>query len=144
MRVADILDQKGRAVATTTPDATLLRVAAELRLRGIGALVVSADGEHLDGLIAESDLVHGLARFGHAVLDMHVRDLMRRGVPTCTPNDTVHHVMTEMTRWRARHLPVLEHGTLCGIVSIGDVVKIRLDAAEQELTVLRDAYLASH
>src|SRR5438477_2443590 len=143
-RVADILDHKGRTIATTAPDATVLRAAGELRVRAIGALIVSSDGKHLDGLIDERDVVYGLARFGHAIVDMHVRDVMRRGVPTCTPEDTVHHVMTEITRWRARHLPVLEHGILCGIVSIGDVVKIRLDASEQELTVLRDAYLARH
>jgi CBS domain-containing protein len=76
------------------------------------------------------------------VLARPVRDLRHRRVPTCTPADSMHKVMADMTRLRVRHLPVIEDGRLCGIVSIGDVVKNRLDEAEREVSYLRDVYLA--
>jgi CBS domain-containing protein len=142
MRVSDILASKGHAVETTPPDASVARAAQRLRSAHIGALVVSADGACVDGLIAERDIVDGLARHGAAVLDMRVRELMHRAPPTCGVDDSIHRVMADMTRARVRHLPVLESGKLCGIVSIGDVVKNRLEEAEREVVYLRDAYLA--
>src|SRR5262249_7235123 len=113
-----------------------------LRTSHIGALVVSSDGEHLEGLVSERDIVHALAHHGAAALGMPVRDVMHRTVSTCAPSDSIHKIMSEMTRKRVRHLPVLDHGRLCGIVSIGDVVKNRLDEAEREVSYLRDFYLA--
>jgi CBS domain-containing protein len=142
MRVSDMLASKGRLVETTGPDATIGRAAQRLRTAHIGALVVTTDGRHVDGLIAERDIVNGLARYGTAVLDMRVRELMHRSPPTCSASDSVHDVMARMTSSRVRHLPVLDQGQLVGIVSIGDVVKNRLEEAELQVSYLRDAYLA--
>jgi CBS domain-containing protein len=142
MRVSEILATKGHSVETTGPDATVGRAAQRLRSAHIGSLVVSRDGQHVDGLIAERDIVNGLARYGSAVLDMRVKELMHRSPPTCAASDSIHDVMARMTTLRVRHLPVLDHGALCGIVSIGDVVKNRLEEAEREVSYLRDAYLA--
>jgi CBS domain-containing protein len=142
MRVSDILDAKGHEVETTVPDASVSRASQRLRTSHIGALVVSSDGARVEGLISERDIVYGIARHGVAALEMPVRELMHRTPPTCSVDDTIHTVMAYMTRARVRHLPVLDHGKLCGIVSIGDIVKNRLDEAEREVVYLRDAYLA--
>jgi CBS domain-containing protein len=141
VKVENILARKGSEVETITPDATVERAAQRLRNSHIGALAVSPDGKHVRGLISERDIVYGLAKHGRALFEMHVRDVMRQSTPTCTPEDSVQHVMLEMTRSRVRHLPVMDHGELRGIVSIGDVVKNRLDESEREVTLLRDAYI---
>jgi CBS domain-containing protein len=141
MKVASILELKGSAVETTPPDATVGSVVHRLTALGIGALVVSDDGRRLHGVIGEREIVRGLSRHGPTIVDRRVADVMTRAVPTCSPDDTIKDVMAEMTRTRHRHLPVLHDGVLCGIVSIGDVVKHRLDEAELEVGVLRDAYL---
>ena len=142
MKVERILTSKGSVVETISPDATIERAAQRLHSSHIGALVVIGDGHRIKGLIAERDIVYGLARHGRALFEMHVRDLMRQNPPVCTPDDTIQHVMSEMTRSRVRHVPVIDRGVLRGIVSIGDVVKNRLDESEQEVAVLRDAYIA--
>ena len=137
MNVNDILKAKGRDVATVAPDATVTEAVRLLHRRGIGALVVSADGNRLDGILSERDIVHALASRGASVLDMRVAELMTRRVVTCTPNDTIAELMGEMTRRRIRHLPVVDRGRLAGLVSIGDVVKNRLEEMESETTSLR-------
>jgi CBS domain-containing protein len=142
MKVANILATKGASVETILPDATIERVAQRLRTAHLGALVVSTDGKHLTGLISERDIVYGLAKYGRALLEMRVSEIMRQRTPTCSSDDTVQQVMTQMTRLRVRHVPVVDGGELRGIVSIGDVVKNRLDETEREVTVLRDVYLA--
>ncbi|MBU6507069.1 MAG: CBS domain-containing protein, partial [Alphaproteobacteria bacterium] len=101
------------------------------------ALVVSADGHRLDGILSERDIVHALADRGTAVLDLRVDELMTRRVVSCTPTDTIAELMGEMTRRRIRHLPVVDRGRLVGLVSIGDVVKNRLEEMEFETTSLR-------
>jgi CBS domain-containing protein len=141
MQVESILNTKGRRVATIRPDETVGTAAHRLKLEAIGALVVSRDGNRVDGVISERDIVWGLTQHGGELLHKRVADLMSRAVPTCSTTDSIKHVMAEMTRRRVRHLPVLDDGRLCGIVSIGDVVKNRLDEAELEANVLRDAYL---
>ena len=95
-------------------------------------------------MIGERDVVMGLVDHGTDVLQMRVSDLMQRSVASCAPGDDVKDVMTQMTRRRMRHLPVIEDGALRGVISIGDVVKSRLEEAELEMNVLRDAYIASH
>jgi len=141
MKVEAILMAKGRQVETT-PRTTSVAVAVnEMTTRGIGALVVSSDGERIEGVISERDIMRGLARAGAVLLGMRVGELMSRQVPVCSPQDTITHVMAEMTRTRNRHLPVADGGKLCGIVSIGDVVKNRLEELELETAVLRDAYI---
>ena len=141
MTVNDILKVKGRDVSTTSPDTAVIRVIERLRLERIGALVVSRDGKGVEGVITERDIISAIAGHGARALDSRARDVMTRWVRTCSPEDRVRDVMVEMTVRRVRHLPVVDHGELCGIVSIGDVVKSCLEDADLELRVLRDAYL---
>lgn len=142
MKVETILQKKGRQIVTVRPQASIAIVIHRLEVEGIGSVVVSEDNQHLQGMLSERDILFGLAEFGPDLFKMRVRDLMVHEVPTCSPGDSVRHVMAEMTRHRVRHLPVLEQGRLCGILSIGDVVKNRLDEMELESSVLRDASVA--
>jgi CBS domain-containing protein len=137
MNVAAILETKGRAVVTIAPEAKMADAVDLLRRKGIGAVVVSDDGVKVGGILSERDIVHALADRGAAMLAEGVADLMTRHVYTCAPSDTVADLMAEMTRRRIRHLPVVENGHLAGIVSIGDVVKNRLDEVESEASSLR-------
>jgi CBS domain-containing protein len=137
MDVNTILRNKGRAVAMIHSAATIERAVALLRARGIGALVVSNDGESVDGIISERDIVAALAQHGGDLLGLRVEEVMTRPVITCSPDDSVADLMAEMTNRRIRHFPVVRNGRLCGIVSIGDVVKSRLDEIEYEAHSLR-------
>jgi CBS domain-containing protein len=141
MKVDDILKVKGRDVSTTSPDVAVIRVVERMRLERIGAFVISNDGRSVDGVISERDIISAIARHGPDALARRARDVMTRSVRTCTPDDRVRDVMLEMTVRRVRHVPVVEQGQLCGIVSIGDVVKSCLEDADLEIRVLRDAYL---
>jgi CBS domain-containing protein len=142
MDVQGILRLKGYAVVTIRPSASIQSLVEGLARERIGAMVVSEDGQAIQGVISERDVVRGLADRGAAVLQLSVHDLMTRQVVTCAPGDTVKQVMASMTRGRMRHLPVVDDGRLVGIISIGDVVKNRLDEMATEANVLRDAYLA--
>jgi CBS domain-containing protein len=113
-----------------------------LRDQHIGAMVVSEDGVTVLGIITERDIVHGLADRGDALLDLPVSVVMTRAPQICSADDDIQTVMSRMTRFRVRHLPVITGGRLAGIVSIGDIVKHRLDELELETHVLRDAFLA--
>ena len=137
MNVETILGTKGRAVATIRPEDTVSAAVEALVSGNIGALVASEDGEHVDGIISERDIVHALARHGDALLALTVAEVMTRSVVTCDPTESVAELMAEMTNRRIRHLPVVQNGLLCGIVSIGDVVKNRLDEIEYEARSLR-------
>lgn len=137
MNVEAILRGKGRDVATIRPDQTVAVALTALRDRNIGALVASRDGERVDGIISERDIVHGLAEHGGALLSLEVSAVMTRRVTTCAPADTVADLMALMTNRRIRHLPVTDDGKLVGIVSIGDLVKSRLDEIEYEAHSLR-------
>ena len=132
MKVKDLLSRKGADVATIGPDASVAEVATALTDRRIGALVVSADGTTVDGIVSERDIVGALAREGSSALEAPVRDLMVSEVATCAPDDTMASLMGVMTERRIRHLPVVEGGRLAGIVSIGDVVKARVDELEED------------
>jgi CBS domain-containing protein len=144
MRVSSILKAKGTHVETTRPDTTLFSVVWALKTKGIGALVVSEDGATPLGVVSERDIVRGLTEHGPQLLGLPVSRVMTSPVITCAPEDTVTALMARMTRHRIRHLPVLEGGRLRGIVSIGDVVKHRLDELELEANVLREALMTSH
>ena len=137
MNVEAILRTKGRSVATIHPDDTVETAIRELCARNIGALVVSKDGTTVDGLISERDVVRGLMDRGTDLLAANVVDVMTQRVVTCDPSDTVEGLMSAMTNRRIRHLPVIRDGRICGIVSIGDVVKNRLDEVEYEAHSLR-------
>ena len=144
MSVASILKSKGPHVETTRPDTTLYTVVWDLKVKGIGALVVSEDRTTVLGLISERDIVRGLAKHGTKLLSSPVSQLMAAPAVTCTPRESIAEVMARMTRHRVRHLPVVEGSKLCGIVSIGDVVKHRLDELELEANILRENLMASH
>ncbi|MEE8270159.1 MAG: CBS domain-containing protein [Alphaproteobacteria bacterium] len=137
MNVDAILRTKGTDVATTRPDATLADVAQVLSEKKIGALVASADGATVDGIVSERDIVRKIAEHGAAALNMSIGDAMTRDVVTCTRKDSLQDLMSTMSGRRIRHLPVVEDGQLCGMVSIGDVVKLRLEEVESEAEALR-------
>lgn len=141
MNVDGILKAKGDAVVTIAPTATIGEAVTLLCQKRIGALVVSASGAEPQGILSERDIVHGLGRQGAALLGSRVDELMTKTVVTCAPQDRVADLMALMTERRIRHIPVLRNGRLAGIVSIGDVVKNRLDEIELETTSLK-AYVA--
>ena len=138
MTVQNILNEKGTKVATVRPHETIGTLVHKLKLENIGSVVVSQDGKRVDGIISERDIVRGLAAHGAELLAMRVDKLMIRDVLTCAPGDSVKDVMQTMTSRRVRHLPVVEKGKMVGVVSIGDVVKDRLQDVEMEARVLRD------
>jgi CBS domain-containing protein len=142
MNVETILRNKGNWVATIRPDATIADAVDMLHRERIGAIVVSEDGYSVDGILSERDVVNALADSGGALLARKVDDIMTRNVVTCEPSDTVGGLMAEMTSRRIRHFPVVADGRLCGIVSIGDLVKNRLDEVEFEAQSLR-SFIAS-
>ncbi len=141
MNVDAILKVKGDAVVTIAPTATIAEAVEMLCRKRIGALVVSANGTEPQGILSERDILHGLGGRGAALLGRHVEELMTKTVVTCSPQDRVADLMALMTERRIRHLPVLRNGKLAGIISIGDVVKNRLDEIELETTSLK-AYVA--
>jgi CBS domain-containing protein len=138
MNVATILKQKGRAVHTIAPTATIAEAVRRLTELRIGALVVSGDSRAIQGIISERDVVRGLAGRGAALLDRSVAELMTRAVVTCTPEDLDNTLLARMTEHRMRHVPVVVDGALYGLVSIGDVVKTRLDTLVHETEAMRD------
>lgn len=139
MNVQSILSVKGTEVATITPDASLADAVAMLRDRGFGALVVSGNGTAIDGIVSERDIVKALAGHGSSTLGRDVSSCMSGNVLTCTVSDTIDRLMSMMTERRIRHLPVRnEDGTVGGMISIGDVVKFRLQELERENSQLYD------
>ena len=139
MYVESILSRKGADVATIAPDASVKRAADWLRAKNIGALVVTRENAIL-GLISEREIVHAFSRYGETAGSMPVKEVMQYGVTTVSPDESVNRVMNLMTHHRVRHMPVIRDGKLAGIVSIGDVVKHRLEDLELETNVLRDVY----
>jgi CBS domain-containing protein len=142
MKVEELLRSKGTHVVTVRPHETIDALVHRFKLEKIGAVVVSSDGERIEGMISERDVVRGLAEHGSAMLERHVSDEMTRQVVTCAPDDSLRDVMRKMTQHRIRHLPVTERGKLAGLISIGDVVKNRLEDMELEANVLRDYIIA--
>jgi CBS domain-containing protein len=144
MHVADILNAKGSKVVTVRPGLGIEHLAQRLRMEGIGAAVVSEDGTAVDGIISERDIVRALAEYGVGIATKTVADLMTRAVVTCARDDSLSSISKVMTKRRIRHLPVVEGGRLVGMVSIGDVVRHRLDELELETNVLRDYAVSRH
>lgn len=138
MQVAQILKTKGGKVATTSPETTVGDVARMLLDLKIGALIVLGAGGKIVGIISERDIARALAVHGGALPTVRVVELMTRSVVTCTPESAITEIMATMTAKRFRHMPVLENGALVGVVSIGDVVKYRLDELESETAALHD------
>lgn len=140
-RVSDVLRGKGSKVCTISPDAPVAELLAMLTEQNIGAVVV-VSGEAVVGIVSERDVVRGMHRKSGALLSALVRDIMSSTVVTCVPEDEVVSLMRTMTDRRFRHLPVVATGKLVGIVSIGDIVKIRIGELEDERAHLH-SYLAA-
>ena len=131
MRIADILRSKGSLVATVTETTTVTGLLSELATHNIGAMVVvGPDG--VVGMVSERDVVRNLHQHGPELLRRQVGDIMTTVLVSCTPDDAVDDLSALMTNNRVRHVPVLEHGRLVGIVSIGDVVKNRMEELQVE------------
>ena len=139
MRIADVLKNKGTAVVTIRPQATVTELLAGLAEMNIGAMVVVGD-KGLEGIVSERDVVRQLHKRGSSLLAQPVSSIMTSVVASCTPRDTVDHLNVLMTQNRVRHIPVLDNGRLAGIVSIGDVVKTRMEELETEQQQLQ-AYI---
>lgn len=139
MQVIEILNLKGREVATIGPDESIGRAVEILRERGVGALVVTDDGRSIQGILSERDVVRALGHSSESeLLARPARDIMTPEVVTCSPLDRVERLMSMMTGRRVRHVPVTVNGDLGGIISIGDVVKSRLSELEHEAKLLED------
>jgi len=121
MKVADILQIKGSVVKTVPPDETALLLSGQLRAEQIGAMVVSSDGNSIDGVVTERDLAYGLATHGGKLPTIRVSELMTKEVVVCSPEHSVTDVMKLMTMRRIRHVPVKDRDQLVGIISIGDI-----------------------
>jgi CBS domain-containing protein len=142
MFVSDILSQKGGLVFSVTPGTTVAEVAKQLSVRRIGSVLVLSDQSAVAGIVSERDLVRALATHGAKAMELEARQVMTREVVTCHPDDSIDEVMQTMTSGRFRHLPVVHHGELLGLVSIGDVVKARLEETEHEAEALK-AYIVA-
>lgn len=140
MRIADVLRGKGNAVTTVASDAAVTEVLRFIAEGNLGALPV-VDGDRLVGIVSERDVVRRLHQQGGSLLNARVADVMTSDVVTCSPEDGVGDLARVMTERRVRHLPVIVDGALAGIVSIGDLVKARIDMLEQERQQL-ESYIA--
>jgi CBS domain-containing protein len=138
VQISQLLRRKGREVATIDGSESVRSALALLAEKGIGALVVSSDGRRIDGILSERDVARGLHDRGAGLLAEPVSSVMTAQVHTCRPQASVHDLAQTMTDHRVRHVPVVEDGALVGIVSIGDVVKARLDELEEERKQLVD------
>lgn len=139
MLAKEILKGKSSSVITARPDEKVWSVLRRFQTHGVGALVITDDQGHLVGLLSERDLVIGMATRGKHLFDVEVREVMSKQVPTCRPGESVVQIMQAMTDRRSRQLPVIdEEDRLIGIISLGDVVKARLEDVDLENKVLRD------
>ncbi|MGV9296463.1 MULTISPECIES: CBS domain-containing protein [Amycolatopsis] len=141
MRIADVLQRKGATVATVSPGTTVAELLAGLARHNVGAMVVVDAEGGIAGIVSERDVVRKLNDHGPSVLQGPVADIMTTMVASCTPDDPVDQLSVVMTERRIRHVPVLDGGRLAGIVSIGDVVKIRMEQLEQSQEQL-EAYIS--
>jgi CBS domain-containing protein len=138
MTVSIILAAKGREVVTIEPGATLKSAVALLAERRIGAVLVLGAENRIVGMLSERDIVRAVAEAGAAALEQPVSQSMTRKVSTCTESETIASLMERMTAGKFRHLPVVDQGRLVGMISIGDVVKHRLQEMERDSAAMRD------
>lgn len=138
MKLEAILRIKGTSVVTISSDASVAELVSLMAEHRIGAVVVSNDGHHVNGIVSERDVVAALASQGAALLDAHVGDIMTASVHTCRPEDSIEDLARTMTDKRIRHIPILVKEELHAIVSIGDVVKHRIDQLTDERDQLVD------
>jgi CBS domain-containing protein len=143
MNVETILQRKGREVLTISPIASVKSAAQMMKKYAVAALVVTSC-DIVIGVLSEREITRAFARHGELLSTMKVKDILERGLVTISPEDSLKRAMELMSRNRVRHLPVLVDGKLAGIVSIGDIVKSRLDELQLETGVLRDIYISAH
>ena len=136
MQISEILKRKGSAVVTIGQEETVAAAVAEMARSNVGALVVSRDGRAVEGIVSERDVARALDSLGGALLDKPVLTIMTSEVRAVSPDDEVEALAVIMTEHRMRHVPVLQGGALVGIVSIGDVVKSRIEELEQDREAL--------
>jgi CBS domain-containing protein len=142
MTVKAVLSRKSGDVVTIAPTASLSAAVKLLAERRIGALVVTGPDNRVAGILSERDIVRTLAERGPVALDDNVAAVMTRKVTTCTEADTIVFIMERMTTGKFRHLPVVNQGKLVGVISIGDVVKYRIEEVEHDADALRE-YIAT-
>jgi CBS domain-containing protein len=142
MLVSDLIKEKGAGVITTKPATTVSEVADIIASKRIGALVVTGPDGKVVGIISERDIVNGLSKSGANLLKLPVSDVMTRDVFTCAMTEDVNQLRREMVTRRARHIPIVEDDKPIGIISMGDIVKNRLDELEDETQQMRD-YIAT-
>jgi CBS domain-containing protein len=138
MRISEVLRHKGDKVTTIAPQASVQELLDTLAEHNIGAVIVSSDGANIDGIVSERDVVRKLHESGAALLDQQVLTIMTPDVHTCTLDTHIDDLMRLMTQQRIRHVPIVNEGRLAGLVSIGDVVKNRIDELEFERKHLVD------
>ena len=146
MKIRTLLELKGHTVVKVRPDDTISKAAHLMKLHHAGCVVVSEDGKHVTGIVAVRDIVYALAeresRIRHLttseILDSPIRSVMTRTVKTCGLDDSLRHVMENMTKWHILHIPVVDQGELCGIVSVDDVVKHAVAEMDMEKGVLQE------
>jgi len=146
MKIRKLLDLKGETVVKVRPDDTISKAAHLMKLHHSGYVVVSEDGKHVTGIVAVRDIVYAIAeresRIRHLstseILDGPISSIMTRSVKTCGPDDSLRQVMENMTKWHILHIPVVDHGELCGIVSVDDVVKHAVAEMDIEKGMLQD------
>ena len=150
MKVREILKAKNRPVVTAKPDAEISAVMQLMNLEKIGSVVLSGNGEQVDGIVPVRDIIYAMAGYESeerkpdwtAFMKRPVSRIMTGKVRTCLPEDNLKQVMKLMMRWHYLHVPVLENRKLCGIISIDDVVKYGVAEMELEALVLRDTLIA--
>ncbi len=138
MTVETILGRKGSKVHTVQPDTKVIKAVDDLWQETIGAVVVSSDGEHIDGILSERDIVHALADNGTACLDWPVSKIMTRDVKTCSSEDRALSIMGMMDQHHIRHVPVVDGDKMVGLISVGDIIKRRLDEVEADAKAMRE------
>lgn len=138
MTVKAILARKGTEVVTIEPNTSMANAVLALSRHRIGALVVTGADRRVVGIVSERDVVRMLAEHGCQALEGPVSEVMTRKVVTCTERDTVAELMERMTDGKFRHVPVVDQGRLAGIVSIGDVVRLRVEEMEQDAAALQE------
>ena len=141
MSVSHILKHKGRDVITASPEATVKQVAEMLSAKRIGAVIISSGNDKIDGIVSERDIVRAIGLEGAAALEKPVSSVMTKDVRSCGDEDTETELMALMTRHRIRHLPVVNQGKLSGMISIGDVVKFRIEQIERDAADMK-AYIS--
>lgn len=142
MQISNILQSKGTLVVSISGALSILDATRELTRYGIGAIIVSDSPEGIDGILSERDIARAIAAHGAAALELRVAEVMTTDVTTCSPSDTTDALAEVMTARRIRHLPVMDGGRIVGVVSIGDIVKHRLDELQVETRTLHE-YLYS-